>query len=214
MRAACVPSAASRGLSLLGRRWVAECNRLGIVIDLTHVAERSTLEIMDLSEQPVVFSHSNPQALVDNPRNISDEQIERCGASGGMVAVTNWGPLNFREGSTARPTLSDYLDAIDYVVDKIGVDRVGIGTDMSHGTYPDGDLIRSLSSKSTVGGPYAQHVENSPRSRLRYVEGFDDYGDLSEVVEALRGRGYGDEDVGRILGGNWLRVFGEVWGAG
>jgi membrane dipeptidase len=200
------------GLSTMGRAWVAECNRLGVLIDLTHVAERATLEILDRTEQPVVFSHSNPKRMVDNVRNITDEQIDRCAATGGVVAPTNWGPLNFREGMSERPTLSHYLDAIDYLVDRIGIEHVGIGTDMSHGTYPDGDLIRGLASKSVVASPYARHVEHAPRSKRRYVEGFDDYGDLPGVAEALAGRGYSDAQIGLIFGGNWLRVFRSVWG--
>ena len=112
---------------------------------------------------------------------------------------------------TSRPTLAHYLDAIDYVVDRIGSDRVGIGTDMSHGTYPDGDKIRGLPSKKMVGGGYAEHIENAPRSRLRYVEGFDDYGQLPAVVARMGERGFSDDDIAKVLGGNWLRVFERVW---
>lgn len=202
---------ANAGLSSLGRAWVKACNALGIVMDMTHVGVRSSLEVLELSEAPVVFSHSNPLGLVDNIRNVSDEQIKLAARTGGLVAPTNWGPLNYRAGSDRRPTLSEYLDAIDYVVDLVGIDHVGIGTDMSHGTYPDGDLIRGLPGKASVGGDYARFVEESPRSKLRYVEGFDDYSQLAQVVTALEKRGYTRPDVEKVLGGNWLRVFREVW---
>ncbi|HNQ98784.1 MAG TPA: membrane dipeptidase [Trueperaceae bacterium] len=201
------------GLSTMGREWVAGCNRLGIVMDLTHVGARATFEVMELTTQPVVFSHSNPTGLVKNARNVTDEQIKACAATGGVVAPTNWGPLNLKAGSTTRPTVNDYLDAVDYIVDLVGIDHVGIGTDMSHGTYPDGDKIRGLPSKRSVGGAYADHIERAPRSRLRYVEGFDDYGQLPTVVELMKKRGYSEEDVGKVLGGNYLRVFRAVWGA-
>lgn len=201
------------GLSRMGFDFVRACNRLGIVIDLTHVGERSTLEIMETTEQPVVFSHSNPRGIVDNARNISDEQMKACAATGGVIAPTNWGPLNLREGMTSRPTVNDYIDAIDYIVELVGIDHVGVGTDMSHGTYPDGDKIRGLPSKRLVGGGYADHIERAPRSRLRYVEGFDDYGQLPNFIELLGGRGYSTEDIAKILGGNYLRVFRQVWGS-
>lgn len=198
------------GLSNMGRRWVAECNRLGIVIDLTHVGVRSTMEIMASSSQPVVFTHSNPRAMVDNPRNLSDEQIVACARMGGVIGLTNFGPLNFRPEMTGRPTLGHFLELIDYVVQLAGIDHVSIGTDMSHGTYPDGDLIRTRNSSSA--GRYSELIEVSSRSRLRYVEGFDDYGQINGVIEALGKRGYTDADIAKILGENLLRVFRRVWG--
>ncbi|HRP47428.1 MAG TPA: membrane dipeptidase [Trueperaceae bacterium] len=202
---------AGAGLSNLGREWVTACNDLGIVMDMTHVGERSSLEVLSLSEDPVVFSHSNPRALVDNVRNVTDEQIRLAAGTGGLVAPTNWGPLNYRLGSDRRPTLSEYIDAIDYIVELVGIDHVGIGTDMSYGTYPDGDLIRGLPGKSLVGGDYARFVEVSPRSKLRYVEGFDDYSHLPDVINELEKRGYQQPDIAKVLGGNWLRIFKEVW---
>ena len=198
------------GLSRMGQKWVAECNRLGILIDLTHVGPTSSLDILAGGEKPAVFSHSNPRALVDSPRNITDEQIRRCAERGGVIGVTNWGPLNFKPGMQGRPTLQNYLDAVAYVADLVGIDHVGVGTDMSHGTYPDGDLIRDRNSRSS--NSYSREVEASPRSKRRYVEGFDDYGQLLEVVEAMRKRGFSASDVEKILGGNLLRVFREVWG--
>ena len=201
---------ANCGLSRLGVAWVDACNRLGVVIDLTHVSERTSLEVMERSEDPVVFSHSNPKQLVDSPRNITDEQIRLCVEAGGVVGVTNWGPLNFRPDMAERPKLEDFLRAVEYVIDIGGVDSVGIGTDMSVGTYPDSDLIRGRSRASGVG--YASVVEASPRSRLRYVEGFDDYSGIGAVIEAMTLRGYHEDDIAKLLGGNFLRVFGAVWG--
>ena len=88
---------------------------------------------------------------------------------------------------------------------------VGIGTDMSHGTYPDGDLVRNRPAAAT--GRYGEHVEGNLRSRLRHVDGFDDYGQLLDVVEAMHKRGLSEADVEKVLGGNWLRVFEQVWDA-
>ncbi len=197
------------GLSRLGRKWVKECNRLGILIDLSHVGRKASFEIMERSESTVVFTHSNPNALVENARNVTDEQIKLCAETGGIIAPTNWGPLNLRAGMKTRPTLEHYADAIDYIVDLVGIDHVGIGTDMSHGTYPDGDLVRGHATG--VSDIYGTYIEASPRSRLRYVEGFDDYGQLLNLVAALKRRGYSEEAVKKVLGGNYLRVFRSVW---
>ena len=194
------------GLSRLGVEWVAECNRLGILIDCTHVGERSTLDILRLSKKPVAFTHSNPKTLVDNIRNITDEQMKLCADSGGVIGVTNWAPLSYK-GGTARPTMSDWLDAVDYVIKLIGIDHISMGTDMSHGTYPDGVKLRGRK----MGGGFNDLIEPNPRSRLRHVEGFDDYGHLPNVVDAMLARGYGSTGVDKILGGNLLRVFRDVW---
>ena len=198
------------GLSNMGKRWVAECNRLGIVIDLTHVGIKSSMEAIALSSAPVMFSHSNPRALVENRRNITDDQMRACARTGGVVGVTNFGPLHFRPEMNSRPKLEDFLTAIDYVVNLIGIDHVAIGTDMSHGTYPDGDLIRQRNAGSA--SRYSELIEVSSRSRLRYVEGFDDYGQIVDVIDAMKKRGYSEADVAKILGGNFLRVFRAVWG--
>ena len=82
---------------------------------------------------------------------------------------------------------------------------------MSFGTYPDGDLIRGLPGKALVGGDYARYVEVSPRSKLRYVEGFEDYSQVSDLITELEKRGYASTDIAKVLGQNWLRVFGAVW---
>ena len=197
------------GLSRLGKEWVSACNRLGVVIDLTHVGERASLDVMERSADPVLFSHSNPKSLVDSPRNITDEQIRLCVDAGGVIGLTNWGPLNFLPDMRERPKLDDFLRAVETVIDIGGVDSVGIGTDMSIGTYPDGDLIRGRTKASGAG--YAGIVEASPRSRLRYVKGFDDYSGIGAVIEAMARRGYREGDIAKLLGGNFLRVFGRVW---
>ncbi len=194
------------GLSRLGMQWVEECNRLGVLIDCTHVGERSTLDILARTRKPVAFTHSNPKALVDSPRNITDEQMRLCADTGGVIGVTNWGPLNYK-GGPARPKMADWLDGVDYVIRHVGIDHVSMGTDMSHGTYPDGDRIRGRK----MGGGYNDTIEGNPRSRLRHVEGFDDYGHLPDVVDAMLARGWGSSGVEKILGGNLLRVFRDVW---
>ena len=90
----------------------------------------------------------------------------------------------------------------------MGIDHVGICTDMSHGTYPDGDRVRG----KRLAGRYGDMIEGNPRSRLRAVEGFDNWGQILDVVEALGTAGFSAADTAKILGGNWLRLFRQVWG--
>lgn len=202
------------GLSLLGQRVVEECNRVGIVLDLSHTGRRTTLDIIEHSAHPCVWSHSNCSALVPNPRNVDDEQIRACIARGGVVGLVSWGPLVMKPDSTLRPTLDDFIDHIDHVTQMAGnADHVGIGTDISIGTYP-------LHAHDPFVGPaypvftqrYNEHVTADTRSRERNIEGFDDYAQIVDVAARLQARGYSEQDVGKILGENFLRVFAEVFG--
>jgi membrane dipeptidase len=201
------------GLSRFGARVVEECNRVGLVLDCTHVGERSSLEIIDHSADPVIFSHSNPRALADNPRNITDAQIRACLTRGGVVGLVAWGPLVMRKGTTHWPTVDDFIDGIDYVAQMAGsADQIGIGTDMSLGSYPlhEADPWDDARYPS-ISEEYGRHVTPDIRSPRRSLDGFSDYPEIVHVAERLVARGYTDGQVGGILGGNYLRLFERVW---
>lgn len=206
----------NHGLTRFGRLVVDECSRVGIALDCSHTAARSTLDIIERSAHPCVFSHSNPSAIVPNPRNISDEQIKACAARGGVVCLCTWGPLVMKPGTLRRPTLDDFVVLVDHVAQLTGsADHIGIGTDMSLGTYP----LHEADPWGTPDYPdpsaeYGTAVTADIRSPRRYVEGFDDYAQVVGFAARLESRGYRSVDVGSILGGNLLRVFDRVWGAG
>lgn len=201
------------GLTRFGQIVVDECNRVGLLLDCTHLGKRASLEIIERSSDPVVFSHSNPNSVVPNPRNIDDEQIKACADGGGVIGLAPFGPLVMREGQNAWPTLDDFVDHLDHVVQLTGSSRhVGIGTDMSLGTYPDhlhdpwgeGDY-------PDIGRQYSKHVTGDVRSPMRALRDFNSFSHVPAMVEKLRARGYGDEDVRNLLGENYLRVFARVW---
>lgn len=202
------------GLSLLGERVVEECNRVGIVLDCSHTAKRSSLEVMERSDHPCVFSHSNPSAISPNPRNIDDEQIRACISGEGVIALVSWGPLCMRPNTTHRPTLDEFFQIIDYVVDMAGsTDNVAISTDMSIGTYPDHPHDPfGPPTYPNIAAQYNEHVTADFRSPKRQVEGFGDYAQIVQVAEGLSAWGYSDTDVRKMLAENFLRVCGEVWG--
>jgi membrane dipeptidase len=203
----------SGGLTKLGERVVEECNRVGILLDATHTGKRSTLELIERSAKPVVFSHSNPSAIAPNPRNIDDEQIRACTARGGVVCLAPWGPLVMRPGKSHQPTVDDFVDMIDHVAALTGSsDHVGIGTDMSLGSYPEHEADGW--GAPDYGKPFAEYgakVTPDPRSPLRNLDGFSDYAEVVPFIDALLRRGFSSEDVSKILGGNYLRVAAEAW---
>ena len=202
------------GLSRLGQRVVEECNRVGILLDCSHTGKRATLEIMDRSAHPCVFSHSNPSALVPNPRNIDDEQIRACISRDGVIALVSWGPLCMRPNTTARPTLEGFFQLIDHVVNMAGnTDNVAISTDMSIGTYPDHPHDPfNPPEYPDIAAQYNEHVTADFRSPRRQVDGFEDYAQIVDVADGLLRYGYSETDVEKILAENFLRVAQEVWG--
>lgn len=200
------------GLTRFGRLVVDECARVGILLDCSHLGKRSSLDIVDRSPNPCVFSHSNPSAIAPNPRNIDDEQIRACAARGGVVCVCTWGPLVMRPGARTRPTLDDYLAHVDHVASLVGIDHVGVSTDMSIGTYPDHVADPwGTPEFPAVSGEYDRAVTSDIRSPLRNVDGFSDYADVAGFIDRLAARGFSREAIGKLLGGNLLRVFEQAW---
>jgi membrane dipeptidase len=202
------------GLSGLGREVVAESNRVGVVLDASHVSKRASHEMIDASAHPIVFSHANPKALVDNARNVDDEQIRAMAARGGVIGLVNWGPLLFKQGMTTRPTVGDFLDHVDYVADLLGTTaHIGIGTDFSLGSYPRHTHDQHGPHYKTVMTEMNKYVTTYWRAPERFAEGFTWYPEIVDVARLLRERGYSEADVAGIVGANFLRVFEQVWGA-
>jgi len=195
------------GLSRFGREAVREMNRMGIVVDLTHGGRRTTLDAIEVSEKPCVFTHSNPHALVPVPRNITDEQIKAVAAKGGVVGCSSFPPLVWK--GAGPPSLDDFIDCIDYVANLVGINHVAIGTDSeaSKGAYPP-ELRASLRRQysATTGGFHEKFPQGAP------VVGLEDgLGDWPKITRGLLERGYGSGDVQKVVGGNFLRIFETVW---
>ncbi len=201
------------GLTRFGQLAVDECNRVGIVLDCTHVGKRSTLETIDRSRHPCLFSHSNPSAIVPNHRNIDDEQIKACAARGGVIGLVAWGPLVMRPDRLRWPTVDDFIDLVDHVAQMLGgTDNIGLSTDMSIGTYPEHESDPWGSpTYPNITEAYDRYVTADFRSPQRNLDGFSDYAEVINLAEGFLARGYTEEDVKKFLGGNFMRVFEEVW---
>jgi membrane dipeptidase len=181
------------GLTPYGRDLVREANRLGILLDLSHVGYQTSLDICASSTAPVVFSHSNPKAMVDHPRNITDDQMRACVATGGVVAVNGLGRFLGDPAATA----DSFVKAIDMTVERVGVENVAIGLDY---TWAPGGSQRA----PTFWPP--QHYSG----KYAYLGPHQ----LPETVDLLLALGYSEVDLRRILGENFFRVAARVWGTG
>ena len=200
---------ANAGLSTFGRRVVTEMNRLGILVDLTHVGERTTLEAMELSEKPCVFSHSNPRRRADNPRNITDEQIRLCAERGGVIGLSPWGPICWTGGATP-PTVDDLVDHLTYVADLVGIDHAGVGTDSTTSTRV-AHIVEHATEINTaypaVTGAYVARFGAGLEHRYPIATT-----DLPRLTACLLERGFSEVDTATVMGGNFLRVWEQVWG--
>lgn len=200
------------GLSRFGVSLVKAMNKLGILIDLSHVGERTTMDAIEHSEAPVVFTHANSRALSENPRNKSDEQIKALANKGGVIGISAYGPICWDERKGIPPTMDDVVAHIDYVVNLVGVDHVGLGNDYPMGVpRPIMDQIINSTNASypQMNGEYNRIVGSGYEQR--YAKGFESLAKFPNVTRALVQRGYSAEDISKILGGNFFRVFNEVW---
>lgn len=191
------------GLSRFGRRLVDHLNALGILIDLSHCGVRTSLEAIAASKAPVLFNHTGARAL--NPscmRLITDEQIRAVAGKGGLVGVS---AIPNQLSSKPEQGIQDLLEHVGYIVRMVGVEHVAIGLD---NTFHD---QVAMHRKMAV-----ERSEEFKRMGMTLVANFM-YGiesplEWKNIIRGLVSRGYSDEEIGKIVGGNALRVIGEVVG--
>ena len=192
-----------RGLTALGRRMVQAVNAAGLLLDCSHTGRLCSLEIMEASTHPVIFSHANPLALVEHGRNITDAQIRACAATGGVVGVS--GVSRFL--GNPKPSALDVAHHALYVAELVGVAHVGIGLDIGFSQEglddrPPGDFDRSHWWPESAG--YARGT-----SDIRYTP-IDTW---EQLDAALQSTGMRADEVAQVLGGNMVRVAQQVWPA-
>jgi membrane dipeptidase len=189
------------GLSRFGLEVIEEMNRLGILIDLSHVGYRTVMEAIEASQKPVAFTHANPRGLCDHPRNKTDDQIKALARKGGVIGANAFPPF-LAAGS--KSVMKDFIDAIDYLVQRVGIDHVSIGTDFTEG-QPRSFFDYILKGKSKK--ELSMHLD----SPIVNPEGIRSSADFPNITQALLARGYSEADTKKIMGENLMRLFKEVW---
>ena len=188
------------GLSGYGHELVAEMNRVGILVDLSHVGPLTSREAILASTQPVCYSHTLPAGLKQHPRNKSDEELKFIVEHGGFVGVTMFPPF-LRRG--IESTVHDYVEAFDYVINLVGEESVGIGTDFTQG-YDKGFFDWITMDK----GRYRKLTEFGT---ILNPEGIRTIGEFPNLTAAMESAGWPASRIEKIIGANWLRLYGEVW---
>jgi len=190
------------GLSGFGREVIAEMNRVGIMVDLSHVGGATSEEALLASTKPVCYSHCLPSGLKEHPRNKSDEQLRFIADRGGFIGVTMFPPF-LKRGIEA--TVDDYVEAIDYVINLVGEDCVGIGTDFTQG-YDKGFFDWITHDKG-------RHRRLTNFGRIINPEGIRTIGEFPNLTAAMERAGWTESRIRKVMGGNWVNTFREVWGA-
>lgn len=192
------------GLSYFGVEVVKKMNELGMLVDLSHVGYQTTMDAIEVSEKPPIFSHTNCRALTDNPRCKRDDQIRALAARGGVMGVTT---VNFFVSKKTRSTLDDYINHIVHVADLVGVDHVGIGTDSSIGGW------RVSFPTEKVFWDFHEQFHFHPDVDVRwppFIEELDNPETMHTIANELTKRGFNSDDVRKVMGANFMRVYEQV----
>ena len=182
------------GLSAFGYKIIEEMNRVGMLIDMSHGGTKTSLDVIEASKDPIIFSHSNAQGVNPHVRNLTDEQIKAIANKGGVIGINGMGVILGVE----EPTAKKYIEHIQYISDLLGsVDNIAIGLDLIYFN----EMLPIFFEKSGL---------NYPKGYLGSMKGLQPE-HIDEIIEALIDSHYSDEDIRKILGGNFLRVVSKVW---
>lgn len=195
------------GITRMGREVIKEMNRVGLVIDMSHSAERSTLEAIDLSARPIAITHANPASWHNVPRNKSDAVLKALAARGGILGFSLY--AHHLAGGSAC-TLASFCEMAARTADLIGADHLAIGSDLCQ-DQPDSVVEwmrvgRWTRSVETGSGVLGKAVFPPPPSWFGKVT------DFPGIESGLRAAGFSTADTGKIMGGNWHRFFAESFG--
>jgi len=177
------------GLTNFGVEVIKEMNRLGMVVDLAHMNREGFFQALDVATAPLIVSHANACGMLDNPRNLADDQIKAIADQGGLVGI-----LALPERVAKKDaTIDDLLKHIDYMIHLVGIEHIALGM----------DFIK-------YDGPRTLKDRHHPLHEREYVKGFEEIEDLPNLIESLGKNGYKESDIALILGGNYLRVLKTI----
>jgi len=198
------------GLTPMGRDLIKVLNQAKIIVDVAHAGNKTALDTIAASEKVVVCSHGNSREVINSPRNFPDEVLKAVGQKGGVVGVVGYPDF---VSTKKRPTMEDMIRMTDHIVELVGIDHVGVGMDywIGQAGIASDELANKLYKFMLDSGEWSK--ETYPPPPWWFPEGIESPDKLANFTGALLARGYKEQDVAKIWGGNWLRVMKGVWGA-
>jgi membrane dipeptidase len=192
------------GLTAFGRRAVQRMNKLGMLIDVSHSGDRTSLDVIEASDVPVMITHAGARSVWPIPRLKPDEVIVACAERGGVIGIEA-APHTTLSPAHPEHSLDSVMDHFMYCVDLVGIDHVSFGPDTMFGDH--------VAVHRAYAGNYAHTDEKRPdHPQVPYVDGLENPGEcFPNIAGWLVRRGYSDEDIAKVLGGNTMRVLQQVW---
>ncbi|MGO1500407.1 MAG: dipeptidase [Marinobacter sp.] len=187
------------GVSRFGRQAIEEMNRVGMIIDMSHSSERSTLDAIALSSRPVIISHANPASFHPAKRNKSDRVLKAIAESGGLLGFSAY-PFHLKDGPDC--TLESFCNMVADTADLMGIDHIGIGTDLCQG-QPQSVLDWMRNGRWSKQMDFGEGNKNNA-GWPRPLSWFKDNRDFPAVIEGLKRKGFSETEVEKIMGLNWL----------
>jgi microsomal dipeptidase-like Zn-dependent dipeptidase len=195
------------GITRMGKQVIAEMNRVGLVVDMSHSAERSTLEAIECSTRPIAITHANPSRWHPALRNKSDSVLRALSESGGMIGFSLY-PHHLAEGSAC--TLDNFCQMIADTADDMGIDHIGIGSDLCQ-NQPDSVVEWMRNGRWTREKDFGEGSKASPGFPDQPTW-FKDNRDFPSLRAGLKKVGLNDAAVNAVMGDNWLRFFEKSFG--
>ena len=195
------------GITRMGREVIAEMNRVGLVVDMSHSAEASTLQAMEVSSRPIAITHANPASWHPARRNKSDAILKGLSETGGMIGFSLY-PHHLQGGSDCR--LEDFCRMIAQTADKMGIDHIGIGSDLCQ-NQPDSIVEWMRNGRWTRTRDFGEGSAAAPGFPAQ-PSWFETNADMPNLADGLAAIGFQADEVSAIMGGNWLRFFETSFG--
>jgi len=195
------------GITRMGREVIREMNRVGLVVDMSHSAERSTLEAIEISERPIAITHANPAFWHSAKRNKSREVLKELGDSGGMFGFSLY-PHHLRNGSAC--SLESFCQMIADTAELMGADHIGLGSDLCQG-QPHSVVEWMRSGRWTKTVDFGEGSQEQPGFPAQ-PEWFVDNRDFGHIEQGLEKHGFQSSEIKQIMGENWLRFFEDSFG--
>lgn len=190
------------GITRFGKQAIKEMNRVGMVIDMSHSAERSTLEAIELSERPIAITHANPEFFHAALRNKSDTVIKALAESGGILGCSLY-PFHLHNGGDC--TLQEFCRMIADTVEMMSIDQVAIGSDLCEGWGYD-TLEWMRSGRWTFAADYGEGSA-SDKQWPKQPAWFEGSQHINNIATGLAEVGFNPQEVNKVMGANWLKFF-------